>query len=129
MIVDTSALMAIVLEEPERDDMLRKIFEAKDRRISAGTWMELAAVVTRKHPEKAQLVDALVRSMRLTIEAVTLEQARLGRDGYRTYGRGTGHQAQLNFGDCFAYALAMAMEEPLLYKGDDFVHTDITSAA
>lgn len=128
MIVDTSAIMAIVLEEPERDAMLRKIVTAGTRRISAGTWMELATVITRRHPEKAHLVDTLLRSIRLATEDVTLEQAKLGRDGYRTYGRGTRHEARLTFGDCFSYALAKATGEPLLFKGDDFAHTDITAA-
>ncbi|WP_029935482.1 type II toxin-antitoxin system VapC family toxin [Sphingomonas sp. UNC305MFCol5.2] len=128
MIVDTSAILAIALEEPERDAMLRRIFEARERRISAGTWMELATVVARRHPEKAHLIEALLRSIRLTIADVTPEQARLGRDGYRIYGRGTGHLAYLNFGDCFAYALAKATDEPLLFKGNDFVHTDVTPA-
>jgi ribonuclease VapC len=91
--------------------------------------MELATVITRRHPEKAHLIEALLRSIRLTVADVTLEQARLGREGYRTYGRGTGHPARLNFGDCFAYALAKATGEPLLFKGDDFAHTDITPAA
>ena len=129
MIVDTSAILAIVLEEPERDVMLRRIWEARERKISAGTWMELATVIARRHPEKTRLIETLLRSMRLVIVDVTLEQARLGRDGYRVYGRGTGHRAYLNFGDCFAYALAKATGEPLLFKGDDFVHTDVTAAA
>ena len=129
MIVDTSAILAIVLEEPERDAMLRRIWEARERKISAGTWMELATVIARRHPEKARLIETLLRSIRLEIVDVTLEQARLGQDGYRVYGRGTGHRAYLNFADCFAYALAKATGESLLFKGDDFVHTDITPAA
>lgn len=126
--MDTSAILAIVLEEPERDVMLRRILEARERHISAGTWLELATVTTRRHPEKAHLIETLLRSIKITIVDVTLEQARLGRDGYRTYGRGSRHRARLNFGDCFAYALAKATGEPLLFKGDDFVHTDITAA-
>jgi ribonuclease VapC len=129
VIVDTSAILAIALEEPERDVLLRRIWEARERRISAGTWMELATVVTRRHPEKARLIEALARSIRLTVVDVTLEQARLGQEGYRIYGRGTGHPARLNFGDYFAYALAKATGEPLLFKGDDFVHTDVIAAA
>lgn len=91
--------------------------------------MELATVVTRRHPQKAHLIETLLRSIRLTIVDVTSEQAWLGREGYRAYGRGSGHPARLNFGDCFAYALAKTTGEPLLFKGDDFVHTDITPAA
>ena len=121
--------MAIALEESERDVLLRRIWEARERKISAGTWMELATVIARRHPEKTRLIETLLRSIKLEIVDLTLEQAQLGRDGYRTYGRGTGHRAHLNFGDCFAYALAKATGEPLLFKGDDFVHTDITPAA
>lgn len=129
MIVDTSAIMAIALEESERDVLLRRIWEARERKISAGTWMELATVIARRHPEKTRLIETLLRSIKLEIVDLTLEQAQLGRDGYRAYGRGTGHRAHLNFGDCFAYALAKATGEPLLFKGDDFVHTDVTPAA
>lgn len=120
--------MAIILEEPESDAMLRKILEASTRRISAGTWMELATVVTRRHPAKAKLAETLLQQIGLAIESVTPEQARLGTDAYRAFGRGTRHPARLNFGDCFAYALAKATGEPLLFKGDDFSKTDIVAA-
>lgn len=127
MIVDTSAVMAIVLEEPERDAMLRKLLESPVRRMSAGTWMELATVIIRRHPAKTRLVETLLRTLNLVIEDVTREQAQLGRDAYRAYGRGT-HRARLNFGDCFAYALSKATGEPLLFKGDDFAQTDVVAA-
>ena len=128
MIVDTSALMAIILNEPESDMMLRKILQASPCRISAATRMEAATVVIRRHPAKADLVEALFQRVQMAIEPVTSEQARLGADAYRKFGRGTGHPARLNFGDCFAYALAKATGEPLLYKGDDFAQTDILTA-
>lgn len=128
MIVDTSAVMAIVLEEPERDVMLRKLLESPVRRISAGTWMELATVIIRRHPTKTRLVEVLLRHLNLVVEDVTREQVQLGRDAYRAYGRGTGHRARLNFGDCFAYALSKATGEPLLFKGDDFARTDVVAA-
>lgn len=128
MILDTSALMAILLEEPERDAMLPKLAENPVRRISAGTWMELATVIIRQHPAKADSAEALVQRLGLTVEDVTLEQALLGRDAYRAYGRGTRSPARLNFGDCFAYALSKATGEPLLFKGDDFAQTDIVAA-
>lgn len=128
MIVDTSAVMAIVLEEPERDAMLRTLLESPVRRMSAGTWMELATVIIRRHPTRTRLVETLLRTLNLVIEDVTREQALLGRDAYRAYGRGTGQHARLNFGDCFAYALSKATGEPLLFKGDDFARTDVLAA-
>ena len=128
MIIDTSALMAILLNEPESDMMLRKILEASPRRISAATWMEVATVVIRRHPTKADLMEALLKRVQLTIEPVTPELARSGVEAYRKFGRGTGHGARLNFGDCFAYALAKATGEPLLFKGDDFAQTDVIAA-
>jgi ribonuclease VapC len=128
VILDTSAIMAIVLEEPERDVMLRKLLESPVRRISAGTWMELATVIIRRHPTKTRLVEVLLRHLNLVIEDVTREQAQLGCDAYRAYGRGTRHPARLNFGDCFAYALSKATGEPLLFKGDDFARTDVVAA-
>jgi ribonuclease VapC len=128
MIVDTSALVAIALEEPDADLMLRKLFGTPVRRISAGTWMELSTVIIRRHPAKAPLVEALLQRLNLIIEDVTSEQAKLGKEAYRAYGRGTGSRARLNFGDCFSYALAKATGEPLLFKGDDFAQTDILAA-
>jgi ribonuclease VapC len=74
-----------------------------------------------------QLDDVIVRAG-ITIEPVTVEQARIARQAYRDYGKGSGHKANLNFGDCFSYALAREKREPILYKGDDFVHTDLRSA-
>lgn len=128
MIIDTSAILAIVLDEPEAEQMLRKIAEVPVRRISAGTWMELATVVARRHPAKAHVVEEFLTAGGVVVESVTPGHAALGKEGYRKYGRGTSHPARLNFGDCFAYALAKATGEPLLYKGDDFARTDVVAA-
>ena len=128
MIVDTSAIMAILLDEAESEEMLRKITEAPTCRMSAGTLMELNTVVLRRHPTKARVVENLIQSAGITIEDVTLDQVARGRDGYRAYGRGARHRARLSFGDCFAYGLAKATGEPLLFKGGDFVHTDVLAA-
>lgn len=128
MILDISAIMAIVLEEPEAETMLTKIAQAPVRRISAGTWMELATVLARRHPAKAHLVEHMLLSANVVVEPVSAQQAMLGRDGYRRYGKGMKHPARLNFGDCFAYALSKATGEPLLFKGDDFGHTDVLAA-
>lgn len=120
--------MAVALAEPESEEFLRKIVEAPIRRISAGTWMELSVVVVRRHPAKAHAVENLLRRADFVFEPVTVEQAAIGRDAYRSYGQGARHAARLNFGDCFAYALAKATGEPLLFKGVDFAHTDIRRA-
>jgi ribonuclease VapC len=128
VIVDTSAIMAIVLDEPESDGFLRKIAMAPVRRISVGTWIELGVVVERRHPAKAYVVDKLLRSGSFLFEPVSIEQAEIARTAYRSFGQASGHPARLNFGDCFAYALARATGEPLLYKGSDFAQTDIAAA-
>ena len=105
-----------------------KLRTARVRRLSAGTWIELAAVIGRRKLTTFEHLAAVVDDLQLLLEAVTAEQARIGHEAYRVYGLGSAHPARLNFGDCFAYALAKATGEPLLFKGDDFIHTDIVSA-
>lgn len=128
MIVDTSALIAILQDEQESDSFIRSIVSAKLVRISSGTAIELTAVCTRRRMASRRRVDELFAELGLRTETVTIEQARIGELAYREFGIGSGHPARLNFGDCFAYALAKATGEPLLFKGDDFIHTDITPA-
>jgi len=128
VIIDTSAIMAIALDEPERQGFIGAIADAQACRMSAGTWIELNVVITRRYPDKAMVIEAILRNAGIVIEPVTVEQAELGREAYRLFGQGTGHRARLNFGDCFAYALARATGEPLLFKGDDFIHTDVIAA-
>jgi ribonuclease VapC len=129
MIVDTSALIAILRDERDAMAYARAIANAAIRRISAATYVETAAVIdASRDPIASRRFDDLLREARFDIEPVTEAQARIAREAYRDFGRGSGHQARLNFGDCFAYALAKAMNEPLLFKGDDFTRTDITSA-
>lgn len=121
--------MAILLAEPEKDPFLLAILSDPRPAMSAGSWVELAAVITRK--QRDDLEEPVRRVMldgHITIAAVTANQAELGHRAYRKFGIGSGHPARLNFGDCFAYALAKEMGEPLLYKGDDFVHTDVVPA-
>lgn len=97
--------------------------------MSAGTYQELGLVVDRVgDPALSRQLDRLLESWGVIIEPVTASLARLARSAYRDYGRGSGHRAQLNFGDCFAYALASQTGEPLLSVGDDFSATDLTSA-
>ncbi|MEJ0097776.1 MAG: type II toxin-antitoxin system VapC family toxin [Bauldia sp.] len=97
--------------------------------LSAAGYLEIAIVVdSRRNPSASRRLDDYLESAAITIEPVTERQARLAREAYRDYGKGSGHPAGLNFGDCFAYALARDKAEPLLYKGADFAHTDIRSA-
>jgi len=129
MIVDTSALIAILRDERDAMAFAKAIADAPIRRISAASYVETAAVIdASRDPIASRQFDDLLREARLVIEPVTEAQARIAREAYRDFGRGSGHPANLNFGDCFAYALAKARNEPLLFKGDDFAHTDITPA-
>ena len=129
MIIDTSAVIAILRAEPDASEMAHAIESARERRISAANWLETAAVVdASRDPVASRRFDELVETAELHVEPVTHEQARIARDAYRDFGRGSGHKAGLNFGDCFAYALAKAAGEPLLFKGNDFGYTDISPA-
>lgn len=127
MILDSSALIAILREEAEAPEFARAIAAASHRRISAANFVEAAIVIDgSRDPVASRRFDDLVREAGLVMEPVTAAQAQLARAAYRDFGRGSGHPARLNFGDCFAYALATG--EPLLFKGDDFVHTDVAAA-
>lgn len=129
MIVDSSALVAILAGEPEAPEYTRAIEDAGSVRISAANYLEAAIVIDgRRDAIGSRRFDEFVAQSGLRIEAVTEEQAMLARAAYRDFGRGCGHRAKLNFGDCFAYALAKATGEPLLFKGEDFRHTDVTAA-
>ena len=126
MIIDTSAVVAILEDEPEAHALLRLAAGAAHRRMSAATYVELSAVIDgRRDPVLAAMMDATLRNMRIEIVPFTPAQARLAREAYRTFGRGSGHPARLNMGECFAYALAKDLGEPLLFKGRDFALTDI----
>ena len=128
MIIETSALMAILLGEPEQEAFTLALRKAGDCRLSAGSWIELAAVITRRLPAWGGELDRLMQRFDIAIAPVSVVQARIGHEAYRRYGIGAGHPARLNFGDCFAYALAKESDEPLLFKGDDFARTDVTPA-
>ncbi|MBA2556297.1 MAG: type II toxin-antitoxin system VapC family toxin [Chloroflexi bacterium] len=129
MIIDTSALIAILRDEPDARRYAEAIEGARERRISAATYVEVGAVIDGSHdPVASRRVDDLLAAATINIEPVTQEQARMARDAYRDFGKGSGHAAGLNFGDCFSYALARATGEPLLFKGDDFSRTDISAA-
>jgi len=129
MIIDSSALIAILFAEPEAEACAKAIELAKHRRLSAANFVEAAIVVDgRRDPVIARRFDDLLREAEITIEPVDREQAAIAREAYRDFGKRSGHPAQLNFGDCFAYALARRTGEPLLFKGNDFSHTDVTWA-
>ena len=126
MIVDTSVLIAIVRDEEEAGAFKRLIAEAPVVRISAATYVEAGIVVDRaRDPRLSSALDVLLGSGGIVVEAVTDRQATLAREAHQRFGRGSGHPARLNMGDCFSYALARALGEPLLFKGDDFRQTDI----
>jgi ribonuclease VapC len=129
VIVDSSALIAILRNEPETEAFVRAIDVAPQPRISAANFLEAAIVIDRgRNRLPARRLDDLLAELRIAIEPVTESQARIAREAYRDFGCGSGHPARLNFGDCFAYALARERGEPLLFKGDDFSRTDIAPA-
>lgn len=128
MIIDSSAVLAIVFDEADGLRLLDVISRSETRRISAATWVETFVVFDRRQrPVGALHVKELLTWIQPDIVPVTADQARVARTAYRLYGRGN-HPARLNYGDCFAYALAKVTGEPLLFKGGDFSQTDIEPA-
>ena len=128
MILDTSALGAIFFGEPEGDRYVQMIHEADRCRISAANFVELSIVIEGQlGPDVGRQCDMFLRRAEIVIEPVTVEHAHLARQAFLDFGKGR-HPAQLNFGDCFAYALARATGESLLFKGMDFSKTDIEVA-
>ena len=125
MIIDTSALLAIVFDEPDGPELLRLVAEAPTRLMSSANALE-AWIVADRHdnPAKAPALDELIETLGIDLEPVTVQQARIARQAYQTYGKGK-HPAGLNYGDAFAYALAKVTGQALLFKGDDFSQTDI----
>jgi ribonuclease VapC len=128
MILDTSAIIAILKGEADAGALTRAIQGAQIRRISAASYVE-AGIITdaNRDPLLSRRLDDLLREGSIAIEPVTAKQAHIAREAYRDFGKGR-HRAGLNLGDCFAYALAKVMGEPLLFKGDDFCHTDVEPA-
>jgi ribonuclease VapC len=129
MIVDSSALVAILRHEHEAQAFSDAMEAAKAVRVSAATYLETHIVVDGyKNPILNARLEEILENPGIQIEPVTLEQAKIARQAYRDYGKGSGHPANLNFGDCFSYALARVRRESILYKGNDFVHTELRSA-
>lgn len=130
MVIDTSALIALLLGEPETAKFVTSITVASRRLISAPSYVETAIVIMARSGSQAQdALDRLIACLGIEVVPFTQEQAALAVAAYRRYGRGSGHPARLNFGDCFSYALAKLQGEPILFKGDDFAHTDLAAAA
>ena len=128
MILDSSSLIAILAGEPDSELYVQAISRAPRCRISAGSFIELSIVLESQFPmEVQQQCEALFRRVGIEIEPVTAGQAHLARQAFHDFGKGR-HPAGLNFGDCFAYALAKDTGEPLLFKGNDFKRTDIVCA-
>ena len=125
MVIDTSAILAILFNESERRRYNKKIADDTLRLVSAATYLEAAIIIDdRLGYDGTRDLKLFFAEAELQVESVTLEQAEAAREAYRKYGRGN-HPARLNFGDCFAYALAKVSKQPLLFKGNDFSQTDI----
>ncbi len=128
MVLDTSAIAAVLLGEPERDRFIAVLADAEDPLISAATLVEVSIVMQAKlGDEGLGDLDDLLAAATVRAVAVDAAQAYLAREAFARFGKGRA-PAGLNFGDCFSYALARGMERPLLFKGDDFSRTDITPA-
>ncbi len=127
MIVDTSALIAILRNEPDARSFATALAESSHPRVSAANWLEAAVVMDASGDlVESHRDDDLVSEVGLEIVAVTAEHVVVARAAYRDFGKGSGHPARLNFDDCFVYALARLTGEPLLYTGSDSAQTDIS---
>ena len=125
MVIDTSALIAILQDEPERRILNEAIEAAESCAMSTGSFLETSMVIESRYgPDGTRDLDLFISKARISLASVDADQAYVARDAFRRYGRGR-HPAGLNFGDCFAYALAKMLDERLLFKGNDFVLTDI----
>lgn len=128
MILDTSAIIAILQSEPEADGLIAAMQDAGTLRISAASLVEASIVMYARYGDAGELeVDQFIHRINITVVPVSAEQAELARLAYRKYGKGI-HPASLNFGDCFSYALAVFLQEELLFIGEDFSKTDVKIA-
>lgn len=126
MIVDSSAVVAMLRGEPEARRFAELIADQAKAVMSAGNYLETSIVIDKaRDAVTSAKLDAVLQELEIEIAPVTVTQARIARQAYRDFGKNSGHPARLNFGDCFAYALAMERGEALLYKGDDFVHAGL----
>jgi len=129
MIIDTSALLALLQDEPERRGFNEAIEMADSRRVSAATFVEASIVIeSRFGAEGLRALDLFMERAGIELMPVDVEQARAAREGFMRFGKGR-HAAGLNFSDCFSYALARVLGEPLLFRGEDFARTDVVPLA
>ena len=129
MIVDTSAIIAILKEEDDAAVYARAVAAAGARRLSAASYLECGIVLdSQRDPIISRALDELIQEAEFVVEPVTERQARLARQAYADFGKDSGHRAGLNFGDCLSFALAIDLREPMLWKGNDFGHTGVQSA-
>jgi len=129
MVIDSSAIITLLLGEPETTEFVAAIAAASSRLVSAATYLESAIViVARSGPKAIEQLDRLLDDLEIEVVPFGRDQAILAITAYRQYGKGSGHAAGLNFGDCFSYSLAKLRDEPLLFKGNDFSHTDLGTA-
>jgi ribonuclease VapC len=125
MVIDTSAFVAILTGEPERTRFIESIEAAEARLVSAASFVKTSIVIESRYgPEGLRDLDLFLATADASIVPVDNDQAHAARRAFSRFGKGR-HRASLNFGDCFSYALATTRGEPLLFKGDDFVHTDV----
>lgn len=130
MVIDTSAIVALIEAEPEAESLGAALARDERRLVSAVSVLEAAIVLESRRPTTGRAaLDRFISSLAFEVVAFDADQLAVARDGFRRYGRGRPSKARLNFGDCCSYALARARDEPLLFVGDDFVHTDIVPAA
>lgn len=129
MIVDTSVLVSILFREADSEAFKRELVGTSALSISAGNWLELHVVLVRRSRSELLVpAERLLKVLGIRVVAVSVEQVEIARRAYLRFGQGAGHPAKLNFGDCFAYALAEATGESLLFKGNDFSQTDLKPA-
>jgi ribonuclease VapC len=131
VIIDTSILIAIIMQEEDAGQWIDLVERrTTPLRMSAANWLEATIVVdSKRNADGSAEFDRMIERFGIEIIPVTAEQARIARRAYQQFGKGSGHPAQLNFGDCFAYALSWESGEPLLFKGADFTHTDIEAVS
>jgi ribonuclease VapC len=126
VIVDTSAVIAILRKEEEGEEFISALDAEMNPKMSVVNYVEVGVVLdSDRNPVLSRKLDEFIRSSGIEVLPVTVEQGMAARMAYRDFGKGTGHPARLNFGDCFAYVLAKERDEPLLFKGNDFSATDV----
>lgn len=128
MVLDTSAIIAVLQNEPKAEMLIAKMKSANILRISAATIVEAGIVMQTRYGDAGELeIDQFIHRLSISVVPVSAEHAELARLGYRKYGKGI-HPAGLNYGDCFSYALAVSLQAPLLFIGEDFSKTDVQAA-